>query len=256
MQQQAAAIAAGAAAAAAAATAGSGGAAAGEDGAAGEPAKKRRRRRKGLVGDLNVALYIKQQQARGSTRKWRQQWVSVRTIVGGGEVKMLKWVSDTPPSAPTTTIPGFANFQGFAAASKRKEKDPSKEAAKDAAAVAAAGAAGRFGCPTCGKSYTSLGSLRKHMHVHGEKSFSCTFPGCKKSFADAEKLEKHAIKHTASKDIQCEACGKCFFTVFNLRTHWKQLHKHLPMPASVMTKTAAAGTTPAASSAAAGSDAS
>jgi hypothetical protein len=35
---------------------------------------QRRRRRKGLVGDLNVALYIKQQQARGSTRKWRQQW--------------------------------------------------------------------------------------------------------------------------------------------------------------------------------------
>jgi hypothetical protein len=35
---------------------------------------QRRRRRKGPAGDLNVALYIKQQQARGSTRKWRQQW--------------------------------------------------------------------------------------------------------------------------------------------------------------------------------------
>ncbi|KAF6250064.1 hypothetical protein COO60DRAFT_912432 [Scenedesmus sp. NREL 46B-D3] len=82
----------GAASAAAAAALGSGGAA-GEEAAAGEPAKKRRRRRKGPAGDLNVALYIKQQQARGSTRKWRQQWVSVRTLIGGGEVKMLKWVS-------------------------------------------------------------------------------------------------------------------------------------------------------------------
>jgi uncharacterized Zn-finger protein len=66
----------------------------------------------------------------------------------------------------------------------------------------------RFGCPTCGKSYTSLGSLRKHMHVHGEKSFACTFPGCNKRFADAAKLESHAVKHTASKDIKCDACGK------------------------------------------------
>jgi hypothetical protein len=48
---------------------------------------------------------------------------------------------------------------------------------------------------------------------------------------------------------------QCFFTVFNLRTHWKQLHKDLPMPASVMTKTAAATAAPAASGAAA-SDAS
>jgi hypothetical protein len=48
---------------------------------------------------------------------------------------------------------------------------------------------------------------------------------------------------------------QCFFTVFNLRTHWKQLHKDLPMPASVMAKTAAASAAPAASGAAA-SDAS
>ncbi|KAF6250066.1 hypothetical protein COO60DRAFT_1578187, partial [Scenedesmus sp. NREL 46B-D3] len=90
------------------------------------------------------------------------------------------------------------------------------------------------------------------MHVHGEKRFVCAFPGCNKSFADAVKLERHAVKHTASKDIQCDACGKCFFTVFNLRTHWKQLHKDLPMPASVMTKTAAGATPPAASGGAAG----
>lgn len=62
--------------------------------------------------------------------------------------------------------------------------------------------------------------------------------------------------HPTNCMLCCCVAVQCFFTVFNLRTHWKQLHKHLPMPASVMTKTAAAGTTPTASSAAAGSDAS
>jgi uncharacterized Zn-finger protein len=80
----------------------------------------------------------------------------------------------------------------------------------------------RFGCPTCGKSYTSLGSLRKHMHVHGEKSFACTFPGCNKRFADAAKLESHAVKHTASKDIKCDACGK-------VRMQLHMLHLYIMM---------------------------
>jgi hypothetical protein len=44
---------------------------------------------------------------------------------------------------------------------------------------------------------------------------------------------------------------QCFFTIFNLRSHWKQLHKDLPVPANLAAKQ------PAASSAgdAAGEDA-
>jgi hypothetical protein len=37
------------------------------------PALQRRRRKK-AVADLNVLAYIKQQQSRGSSRKWQQEW--------------------------------------------------------------------------------------------------------------------------------------------------------------------------------------
>jgi hypothetical protein len=37
------------------------------------PGVQKRRRRK-ATADINVALYIKQQQLRGSSRKWRQEW--------------------------------------------------------------------------------------------------------------------------------------------------------------------------------------
>lgn len=40
----------------------------------------------------------------------------------------------------------------------------------------------------------------------------------------------------------CVSPMQCFFTVFNLRTHWKQLHKDIPMPPSLSTKPGAAAT--------------
>lgn len=73
--------------------------------------------------------------------------------------------------------------------------------------------------PDCGKIFETKGKLKKHMVVHGERSFACMHEGCTKSFPDKSKLKRHQLVHTKEKHYQCEICLKRFSLDFNLRTH-------------------------------------
>jgi uncharacterized Zn-finger protein len=62
----------------------------------------------------------------------------------------------------------------------------------------------------CGKVFTEIAALRKHLHVHGEKQFMCHHKGCGKGFMDSSKLKRHFLSHTGERQFVCplEGCGK------------------------------------------------
>ena len=52
-----------------------------------------------------------------------------------------------------------------------------------------------------------------------QKTATCTYKNCNKSFKDNFKLKRHLLSHTGEKKFMCEYCGKGFSLDFNLRTH-------------------------------------
>jgi len=91
----------------------------------------------------------------------------------GGGVGGASAAAGGPPAEQQGGIRGAVAAMAAAAAAAA--------AAKTAQAAGAAGggaSAGKFVCLTCGKVVNSEGGLKKHMLVHGEKNFLCTFPGC------------------------------------------------------------------------------
>lgn len=87
----------------------------------------------------------------------------------------------------------------------------------------------RFECKWCGKTYTTVSSLRKHQRTHVEnKLFRCEI--CAELFADEYALKKHHIQHTAKeKHFECTICAKTFACQSSLSAH-NRWHKN-PQPA-------------------------
>ena len=73
-------------------------------------------------------------------------------------------------------------------------------------------------CETCGKSFSAVKSLSRHIRtVHARcKVYNCE--SCGKSFSRAEhlKIHIHAV-HEGNKDYNCEFCGKSFSRTANLK---------------------------------------
>ena len=66
-------------------------------------------------------------------------------------------------------------------------------------------------CETCGASYRSAVSLKRHIkNIHeGKKDHKCD--ACGKSYIDICGLKKHIIMvHEGRKDHCCDYCGKAF----------------------------------------------
>ncbi|GFT87662.1 hypothetical protein NPIL_313211 [Nephila pilipes] len=80
-------------------------------------------------------------------------------------------------------------------------------------------------CKVCGKSFTELGNMKRHIHSTHNKdnTFSCKF--CKKFYARKDSL-KHHIQgfHMIEKTFSCNTCGKHFTQDCHLKIHMRKAH--------------------------------
>ncbi|EME49431.1 hypothetical protein DOTSEDRAFT_163794 [Dothistroma septosporum NZE10] len=85
----------------------------------------------------------------------------------------------------------------------------------------------------CGKVFESSNKLKRHRAMHEEKEdTTCSWEGCGKVFRKQETLQRHIKKdHLQEDSFMCsresadgEACGQCFATVSQLKTHHAREH--------------------------------
>ncbi|GAU89329.1 hypothetical protein RvY_01888 [Ramazzottius varieornatus] len=102
--------------------------------------------------------------------------------------------------------------------STEEEGDPAEKPATskrkcggDRGAKSAAGAARRFCCPECPKSFHLEGHLLIHTKKHtGERRHVCKFPGCDFRAAVKSVMTSHERQHTGEKSYKCSFAGCTF----------------------------------------------
>ncbi|CAG4958901.1 unnamed protein product [Colias eurytheme] len=79
-------------------------------------------------------------------------------------------------------------------------------------------------CQACDKSFISKYLWRLHIsRVHlMHKPFKCT--NCEMQFYGKKELASHMIKHTGTRDFQCDVCLKCYARQKTLKEHKKRMH--------------------------------
>ncbi|XP_069167966.1 gastrula zinc finger protein XlCGF8.2DB-like [Procambarus clarkii] len=73
-------------------------------------------------------------------------------------------------------------------------------------------------CPECGKRFSQLGHMKTHMLVHsGEKPHKC--PECGNVFTHLGSMKRHMLVHLGEKPHKCPECGKRFRHLGSMKTH-------------------------------------
>jgi len=72
----------------------------------------------------------------------------------------------------------------------------------------------------CERSFGSASSLAYHKSsAHKSSNFSCSHPGCNKTFKLNTLLKRHLATHNSERLYNCDTCGKSFKTKSNLQSH-------------------------------------
>jgi len=80
-------------------------------------------------------------------------------------------------------------------------------------------------CPTCGKIFSDLGKLKRHMRIHKpekERPYKCD--ECGKTFSSTTGLKFHRLLHSGEL-FRCEFCEYTNVQKGNLKTHRLKVHK-------------------------------
>lgn len=80
-----------------------------------------------------------------------------------------------------------------------------------------------FTCEHCGKAFSRLFRLKRHLLIHtGERNFECDI--CGKKFQRRDYLIVHMAAHAKAKRLPCDFCAKTFARLQYLRQHIQARH--------------------------------
>ena len=79
-------------------------------------------------------------------------------------------------------------------------------------------------CDQCDKSYTSVYNLRRHQKEDHLGIYRHVCVICAKGFTNLSEYKGHLVKHGATKEFNCNLCGRSFSFKRHLKFHLAKVH--------------------------------
>jgi uncharacterized C2H2 Zn-finger protein len=160
------------------------------------------------------------QQQQLQLQHFQQQQAEMRMPPQAGRLAYMEPPRSSESLLHSTSLPTLDGGGGGAAAAGDGPNLPSSLFPKD---ILTKPKKKVFECPTCQKTFTLSGNLRRHMQIHAEpglqKKHVCEL--CNKSYSRRGDLITHYRSHTGQKPHKCKECGRSFSRKSDLRAHSK-----------------------------------